>query len=37
MLPTAPVKGGGVRIYSFRSWIPTPPIPLSTLRWVPRG
>jgi hypothetical protein len=27
MLPSAHVKGVGVRIYSFRSWIPTPPIP----------
>jgi len=26
MLPTAHYKDGGVRIASFRSWIPTPPI-----------
>ena len=27
ILPSAHYKGVGVRIYSFRSWIPTPPIP----------
>ena len=27
MLPSAHYKSVGVRIYSFRSWIPTPPIP----------
>jgi len=27
MLPTAHNDDGGVRIASFRSWIPTPPIP----------
>src|ERR1700682_3667970 len=27
MLPTAHYKDGGVRIASFRSWIPTPPSP----------
>src|SRR6185437_1548677 len=30
-------KSVGVRIASFRSSIPTPPIPLFTLRPVPRG
>src|SRR6266567_54821 len=29
-------KSVGVRIASFRSWIPTPPIPLFTLRRAPR-
>ena len=37
MLPSAHVNGVGVRIVSFRSSIPTPPIPLFTLRCVPRG
>jgi len=27
MLPSAHYKGVGVRVASFRSWIPTPPIP----------
>ena len=27
MLPTAHIKDGGVRIVSFRKWIPTPPSP----------
>src|SRR5215469_13683340 len=36
MWPTAHYKDGGVRIASFRSSIPTPPIPLFTLRGLPR-
>src|SRR5262252_269908 len=36
MLPSAHYKVVGVRIYSFRSWLPTPPIPLFTLRGLPR-
>src|SRR5215831_14698152 len=36
MLPSAHYKVVGVRIYSFRSSIPTPPIPLFTLRRAPR-
>ena len=32
MLPSAHYKDVGIRIASFRSSIPTPPIPLSTLR-----
>src|SRR5215468_1442959 len=35
VLPSAHYKGVGVRIASFRSSIPTPPIPLSTLRGLP--
>src|SRR5215469_11949372 len=37
MLPSAHYKDVGVRIASFRSSIPTPPIPLFTLRRAPRG
>src|SRR5215469_3091275 len=36
MLPSAHYKDVGVRIASFRSSIPTPPIPLFTLRRAPR-
>src|SRR5258708_17523218 len=36
MLPSAHYKDVGVRIASFRSSIPTPPIPLFTLRRPPR-
>jgi len=36
MWPTAHYKDGGARIASFRSSIPTPPIPLFTLRGLPR-
>ena len=36
MLPSAHYKDVGVRITSFRSSIPTPPIPLFTLRRAPR-
>src|SRR5258708_30674635 len=37
MLPSAHYKDVGVRIASFRSSIPTPPIPLFTLRRAPRA
>src|SRR5262252_6663213 len=36
MLPSAHYKDVGARIASFRSSIPTPPIPLFTLRRAPR-
>src|SRR5215469_15966645 len=36
MLPSAHYKDIGARIASFRSSIPTPPIPLFTLRRAPR-
>ena len=35
MLPSAHYKDVGIRIVSFRSSIPTPPIPLSMLRGLP--
>ena len=37
MLPSAYCDGVGVLIARFRSSIPSPPIPLFTLRWAPRG
>ena len=37
MLPSAHINRVGVRVVCFRSSIPTPPIPLSTLHCVPRG